>query len=278
MKICYVDESGCTGALPSSTSNIQPILIVAGVIIDYNKLHEMTDRLLNLKQEFFPNLAPSSVKHMGWMLPEVKGAELRKDACSSVRSIRRHRIGYMAQILKICEDCDAKLIGRIWVKSIAQPVDGTAIYTYSIQSIYTIFQNYLTKTEDTGFVIVDSRLKHLNTPVSHSIFTQKFKGTGDSYDRIIELPAFSHSDNHAGIQIADTICSAIIMPIAINTYCEGYISSVHVRPKYSEIKRHFADRCRKLQHRYTEASGRDKGGFVVSDGLAKRPGGNLFKV
>lgn len=157
------------------------------------------------------------------------------------------------------------------------PINGTSIYTYSIQSIYTSFQNYLTKAEDIGFVIADSRLKQLNSQVAHSIFTQKFKGTGDSYDRIVELPAFSHSDNHAGLQIADTVCSAIVTPMAMHTYCTGYVFSAHVRPGYDKIQEMFSDRCRALQYRYTEASGRNKGGFVVSDGIGKRPGGLLFR-
>jgi Protein of unknown function (DUF3800) len=183
----------------------------------------------------------------------------------------------MSKILEICERCDAKFIGRIWIKGINQPINGISIYTFSIQSIYTDFQNYLSKTNDIGQVIVDSRVQHLNAGVAHSVFTQKFKGTGDSYDRITELPAFSHSENHAGLQIADTICSAIVTPIAINAYCDGHITSIHVRPRYAEIKSKFSASCRALQHRYEEASGRDKGGFTVSDAIGKRPGGLLFR-
>ncbi|WP_258599320.1 DUF3800 domain-containing protein [Mesorhizobium sp. AR07] len=151
------------------------------------------------------------------------------------------------------------------------------IYTFSLQSIYTDFQNYLTQEGDVGFVIVDSRLKHLNTPVAHSIFTQKFKGTGDSNDRIIELPAFSHSDNHAGTQMADMICSAIMTPIVVETYCRGHITSVHVRPGYDRLKAAFAGKVRTLQHRYREASGRDRGGFTVSDDIGQRAGGLMFR-
>lgn len=278
MKICYVDEAGCTGMLPSIHSDIQPVLVISGIIIDYGRLHNMTEDLLNLKQRFFPNAAPKGTSHMGWMLREIKGAELRRDACASSRKVRRHSMGYLSEILKLCEKCGAKFVGRIWVKAIAIPINGTSIYTYSMQQIYTDFQNYLSKENDTGFVIVDSRLKHLNTQVAHSIFTQKFKGTGDSYDRIIELPAFSHSDNHAGMQIADTLCSAILTPIAIDTYCKGRITSIHVRPGYSDIKQQFASKIRPLQHRYTEASGRSKGGFVVSDALGKQAGGVLFRL
>jgi Protein of unknown function (DUF3800) len=214
---------------------------------------------------------------MGWMMKEVKGSDLRKDACDSGRNVRRHRLIYLNEMMKLCESCDAKLTGRIWIKGIGLPINGMSIYTYSIQSIYTDFQNYLTKTSDVGFVIVDSRLKHLNTPVAHSIFTQKFKGTGDSYDRIIELPAFSHSENHAGLQLCDAICSAVVTPIAIHTYCSGHVTSIHVRPLYSEIKKNFSLRCRDLQHRYKEASGRHKGGFTVSDAIGQRPGGLLFR-
>jgi hypothetical protein len=66
------------------------------------------------------------------------------------------------------------------------------------------------RQDDLGFVIADSRMKRVNTQVSHSIFTQKFRTTGDTYDGIVEVPAFSHSDNHAGLELADAICSALL--------------------------------------------------------------------
>lgn len=263
--------------LPTATSNVQPTLVFGGMIIDYGRLHYITDRLLNLKQRFFPGSVPIGTPHMGWMLKEIKGAELRKDACEGNRNVRRAAVGFMTELLKLCETSDAKLIGRVWVKSIGAPIDGTAIYTFSLQSIYTDFQNYLARENDVGIVVVDSRLKHLNTPVAHSIFTQKFKGTGDSYDRIIELPGFSHSDNHAGLQIVDFICSAIMTPIAVETYCRGHVVSVHVRPGYADLKATFSAQCRKLQYRYAEASGRMRGGFVVSDGISGAPGGAMFR-
>ncbi len=277
MKVCYIDEAGCTGSIPTSTSNIQPVLVIVGVIIDYGRLHHLTERLLNIKQRFFPNHAPRGTTHLGWMLREIKGNDLRRDVCDDNRNTRRHHLGFMGEILKLCEECDAKIVGRIWVKGIGEPVNGTSIYTFSIQSIYTDFQNYLTQQGDVGFVIADSRVKHLNATVAHSIFTQKFKGTGDAYDRIIELPAFSHSDNHAGLQIADALCSAILTPIAVHTYCEGHVQNVHVRPRYAEVKERFAVTCRKLQHRYTEASGRTRGGVIVSDGIGQRPGGLMYR-
>jgi hypothetical protein len=77
--------------------------------------------------------------------------------------------------------------------------------------------------------------------------------------------------------MADTICSAILTPLAVNTYCVGHVDNVHVRPRYDKIKEQFAGEVRKLQHRYKEASGRDRGGLIVSDAIGHRPGGLLFR-
>lgn len=277
MKICYVDEAGCTGALPNATSQIQPTLSLIGFFIDYSKLHELTKRLIELKQRFFPNLAPVTTTYMGWILPEIKGGDLRRDACATARNSRRAAFTYLSEIMKLCKECDAKIAGRAWVKGIGVPLNGVSVYTYSIQSIYNDFQQYLTTSDDVGVVIVDSRLKHLNVQVAHSVFTQKFKSTGDTYDRIIELPAFSHSDNHAGLQVADTICSAFVTPIAIYTYCTGHVQNVHVRPGYQDIKQTYASDLQSMQHRYTLATGQSRGGLIVSDALGHKVGGLMFR-
>lgn len=140
MKICYVDEAGCTGAMVSATCPIQPALILSGLMIDYSELHRMTEAWLNLKQTFHPNLAPANTTHMGWILPEIKGSEVRKNACDSSRNVRRHAVGFVDKTVKILEDADAKLVGRVWIKGIGKPLNGTSVYTFSIQSIYTVFE------------------------------------------------------------------------------------------------------------------------------------------
>lgn len=231
MKICYIDEAGCTGSLPSATSSIQPTLIISGVFVDYSRLHQLTTDLIELKQRFFPKALPSTATHLDWIRAEIKGSDLRKNACSGSRNLVRHTFGVMDKITTIVDRADASLVGRVWVKSLGRPMKGVPVYTSSIQSIYADFQRYLSHHNDYGFVVADSRVQHLNTQVAHSVFTQKFKGTGDSYDRIIELPAFSHSDNHAGLQISDLLASGFLTPVAVNTYCEGYLTSVHVRPR-----------------------------------------------
>lgn len=277
MKICYIDEAGCTGALPSANSDIQPTLVIVGVIIDYSKLHGLTNDLIELKQTFFPKALPTTATHLDWIQSEIKGADLRKRACANSRNQVRHTFGVMEKFTTVVDRAEAKIVGRVWIKGIAGPMNGVPVYTSSIQSIYSDFQRYLAQSGDYGIVVADSRLQHLNTQVAHSVFTQKFKGTGDSYDRIIELPAFSHSDNHAGLQVSDLLASAFVTPIAINTYCEGRVFSVHIRPKYHVIKSKYRTWIKALQYRYDEASGRTRGGLIVSDGLTKRPGGDMYR-
>jgi hypothetical protein len=132
------------------------------------------------------------------------------------------------------------------------------------------------RQDDLGFVIADSRMKRVNTQVSHSIFTQKFRTTGDTYDGIVEVPAFSHSDNHAGLELADAICSALLFPLAVHTCCAGHITSLYVRLGYQRVKDRYGRDLSRMQHRYQEASGQWRGGIVLSDPIGGKNGGALF--
>jgi len=35
VKLCYLDESGDTGLLPSATAPIQPVFVIAGLIVNH---------------------------------------------------------------------------------------------------------------------------------------------------------------------------------------------------------------------------------------------------
>jgi hypothetical protein len=277
MKICYVDEAGCTGMLPSANTNIQPAMVFSAVAFDYSRLHRITESYLSLKQRFFPALFPRDVKRfLSGILNEIKGADLRKQIVEGGRNQRRHAFGFLDGVIRILEDNDVQIFGRIWVNGIAKPIDGRALYTYSIQSMCSIFQNFLDETRDFGMVILDSRWQSVNTQVAHSIFTQKFRFSGDSLDRILDLPGFAHSNNHAGLQLADLIASAIVFPMTTLTYCTGHVTGIHVQCRYSLIKDRYKIGLSARQYRYKEANGRMRGGLIVSDDLAHRHGGLLF--
>jgi hypothetical protein len=274
--ICYVDEAGCTGPLPSANSPIQPAFVIVGLALKHEHITEMTHEFLRFKKQFFPGLTSSCQSYLDCMLTEIKGADLRKLAKKN-RNQRRFALGVMEHLVEMLEHYEAKIFGRIWIKPVGGSFDGRAVYTYSMQHIAHSFQQLLATQDTQGVIIADSRAKPANAIVSHSIFTQKFKSGGDSYDRILEMPVFGHSDNHSGLQLTDLLVSAILFPIATSVYCSGYVTDrTHIDPKYLAIRTALGSRLKHLQFRYQDAQGRWLGGLKISDPLGHRNAGSLF--
>lgn len=287
MYICYIDESGCTGVLPASNSPIQPIFTLNALAINQRHIASLTWDLIHTKERFFPNLWKNlypdargrTASILDWMTVELKGSDLRTRIRNpGNRNSLRQTHGVLNQILAIIEKYDIKLFGRIWVKGIGAPVDGNSIYTYSVQDICKSFNAYLASVDDVGVIISDSRTKVKNSPVQQSVVTLKYmQPGGDKLPRVLETPTFGHSENHAGLQLADLICSAFIFPMASYAYCLGAVTSVHVDASYSVLSRNYGARLRNLQYRYQDsATGRWLGGLRVNDGIAQKHGGYLF--
>jgi hypothetical protein len=131
--------------------------------------------------------------------------------------------------------------------------------------------------EAEGLVVADSRTPALNTSVAHSVFTQKFKLAGDEYEHILEMPTFGHSDNHAGIQIADLLASALLFPMATNAFCLGHVGGVHVHNDFELLRHRFGPRLSRLQYRYLDGARRYRGGITVDDRISHSSGGRLFR-
>jgi hypothetical protein len=177
--------------------------------------------------------------------------------------------------MKLLERYQAKIFGRVWIKGIGLPINGRAIYTSSIQAICGDFQRLLDLENNHGVIVADSRTPVLNSDVSHSIFTQKFRAAGDSYSRVLEMPTFGHSENHVGLQLADLLTSGLLFPIACYAYCSGRVNNIHVHAKYATIKAMFGPRLLALTYRYNEG-GRPRGGITVDDKLAARNNTLMF--
>lgn len=122
----------------------------------------------------------------------------------------------------------------------------------------------------------NSRDPWKNANVAHSVFTQKFRASSTVYSRIAELPTFGHSENHAGIQICDIICSALLYPIAAEAYCTGHVANVHVQPRAADLRQRFGPALKAMQYRYQDPTGKWICGIVVSDALAHRHAGAMF--
>ncbi|HEY0017562.1 MAG TPA: DUF3800 domain-containing protein [Longimicrobium sp.] len=279
MRICYVDEAGCTGALPNPSSDVQPVFVLGGVEIPQPSIHRVTHEFLHLKKRFYPNLAPKSATYLDWILTEIKGSELRKGAADPSHRKRRHALGFLHETLSLLETEGARINGRVWIKGIGQAVNGRSIYTFSLQYICGCFNRQLEVDDEWGLLVCDSRNKALNSLASYSVFTQKFKASGDSIPRVLEMPVFGHSENHAGVQIADVICSALLFPLAVHAYCRTAVTNLHVRD-YSHLRDRFTDRLGALQVRYCDPQrgGRLTGGVTVDDKIGRRPRTDMFPV
>jgi hypothetical protein len=275
MRICYVDEAGCTGMLPAGASDIQPVFVLCGVDFRAEDLSHVTHDFLHLKRRYFPALSAAQSHYLGLILPEIKGSDVRKQATCGSRRRSRHAVGFIESVVRLVEKYHGRLYGRVWVKAPGHEFNGRSVYTFSLQYICHWFNHRLHADDSHGMIICDSRNKALNSIASHSVFTQKFQATGDAFPRIAEMPAFGHSENHAGVQIADLICSALLVPLAIEAYCRGRLSGTHMRD-YSVLRERFAARLEALQHRCANQNGKLCGGVTVDDKVGKKARALMF--
>ena len=274
--ICYIDEAGCPGRLPSAISNIQPLLVIGGLFIEQSMLSYVTKEFIAIKTKFFPKSLSSARHYLERNAIEIKGSELRKAIRVGNRRQRRHAIGFLNSLISLIERCQIKICYRVWIKPIGGYFNGQSVYTSSIQAISGYFNHFLSDKSSKGLVVLDSRLTSQNYLVSISVFTQKHQTAGDLYPHLVEMPVFGNSKNHTCIQISDIIASALLFPIAAHTYCLGKMNNIHADPTYKIIKDQYIHRLQNLQYRYQDDSGKWQGGIVVSDGIEGRSGKLLF--
>ena len=74
--VCYIDEAGCPGALPSPTSNVQPALVLVGLILEAGAITTATNAFLKLKRAYFSGKLKSA-HLLDDLLVEVKGSDIR---------------------------------------------------------------------------------------------------------------------------------------------------------------------------------------------------------
>jgi hypothetical protein len=73
------------------------------------------------------------------------------------------------------------------------------------------------------------------------------------------------------------MASAILFPAAAYTYCTGHGHSIHNSPHYDAMRLALRSKIKRLRYGYQDAAGKWRGGFIVSDRLARRPSGLLFR-
>lgn len=178
MYICYVDEAGDTAPVPAATSPVQPVIVLSALMVKQDCIKQFTKDFLAAKRKFFPKYCGKRGHQLEDMMIELKGSVLRKEI-RELRKLRRHHFGYLDAILGILQAHNAKFTATVWVKALGMPLDGTAVYTTTIQMMCRQFQEFLTRNNDYGIMVADFRTPGLNARVSHAIFTQKHKAAGD---------------------------------------------------------------------------------------------------
>lgn len=273
MRICYVDESG-DGRLPDlARPDVPPALVVCGLVVESEAVPDLTRDFLAEKDRFHPGRAGS--RPLDGILKEVKGSDIRKDVRGSHRR-RRGAIGFLDRIAWLLSTYEVGIIGRVWIKKPSELSDERAMYTYSIQDMTRQLEHHVYGLRTKGLVICDSRSSSQNAIVAHSVFTKMFKASGDSYPNIVEMPVFGHSENHAGLQLADLVTSALVFPIACRTYSH-YVTGPHVHPAYDELRSRYGPWLQIRQLRYQKPNGKWVGGLTVSDRVGRRTGGEMFR-
>ena len=266
MKMCYVDESGDTGPFDPGERNSQPIFLLCALMLDQGDLESLTREIIQLKQVHFPSYGQGVAHWHDWIKVEVKGANLRRALREGHRDSRRHMMGFLDQVLSLLERHGIRLAARVYVKQPKVEFKGASVYSSAIQRIAQAFEDSLMKSNEKGVIVLDSRNKVKNVPVSHGLFTWNFSSHGSAYHYLAELPLFGHSENHALIQLADWVGSAFLAPMATTAYCAAYKGTcVHVAPEFDEIRDRFGQRIKKLQYRF-EREGRKLGGIHVLGG------------
>ncbi|UKE68702.1 DUF3800 domain-containing protein [Xanthomonas cerealis pv. cerealis] len=253
LAFCYLDEAGCPGGLPAANSQIQPVFVLTGLFLPESRIRELTKKYVALKVKYYPAAFAHLNHDLEAMRVELKGAELKKDLRKyhndPARKTAEH---FLDDLIALVKKCEGKLVSRMWVKAVGQPFNGQAVYSLTTQKFANLFQIYLKERDTRGLIVADFREPRANSLISHAIFSQKFKRgkRGDVYPSILESPLFGVSDNHAGLQIADILTSAIICPMATHVYCTGYVFSPHVNPNNKYIIRRYRSRIRELEYRF----------------------------
>lgn len=271
MQLCYVDESGTAETLVKVDGKQQPVIVIAGVSLPECDLTKITHDWIALKKRFYPSLAKQGHGWLDAILAEVKGTKLRKgfrDQAS--RRKRKQAIGMVDGTLKLLERYDAKILGRIWMKRLDVENDDMGIHASSLQFICRAFDAGLPASER-GMVVVDSQTYQHNHRLAHSVFTQRF-GKNPKHTGLVDMPVFGHSDNHAGLQIADLLCSAVIAPTACAVYAGSYASwNMHCQSAYLDIRERFGSRLRALTYPWKHPkTGKGCPSVIVNDPISKR--------
>jgi hypothetical protein len=177
----------------------------------------------------------------------------------------------------LLERYDAKIMGRIWMKRLDVENQDMSMHGAALQHICGAFDAGLPAGER-GMVVVDSQTYQHNHRLAHSMFTQRF-GKEPKHCGLVDMPVLGHSDNHAGLQMADIVCSAFLAPIACAVYGGPYARwNRHCNSGYLDIRERFGQRLAARTFTWKDYHEQTCASLVVSNPVSKRGVGLMWGV
>ena len=267
MYLCYVDESGDSGTLNAGNETDCPVFVLCGLAIHRSRLPRLTNEFILLKHQFFPGIVGG--EYLDSIREVTKGVDIRSAIRKGSRRNRTHAIGYLDRLMELLTRHQVRLLAKALVKKVGAQNSDAGFYGAAIMHVCEHFQALLAaKGDDLGQVVADSRRKAQNTRTTHTIFTQMYRAQGNRYPNLTEMPTYGHPENHAMLQITDSICSGIIFPMLTDAYCLE-LANVHVTPQFTTVRNRYKDAVKTMQFRYQNRNGGWRGGIIVTDGTGQ---------
>lgn len=257
MYFCFLDESGDNSTLTRHDDPKQAALIIAGIFVDAARIPALTSDFIAHKRRFFPNKFKTA-KSFDALLVEIKGSDhitsaVRRHGANSQNG--RQALLFLDGVLDICINHQIRLVGRAWIKELHSPMTDKSVYTKSAQNVAERFQEFLNQRSSMGVIIADNRDDKRNQYVAHSVFTQMHKRSGSSYPLLQETVVFGISNNHAGLQIADLLTSAALLPIVSQNFLIGRFRNAHTHPSMHIIAKRVERKIKKLEFSFPHPQG-----------------------
>ena len=260
MLTCFIDESGCPGPLPTISSAVQPILVIAGIALDTSAITTVTRQFARLVQRYRHGESRPNDICTDLLGELIKGAEVRKAFRTDPAAAERREFPFIDSVLTLLRTHEAKLYGTVIVKAAGEEFDGRRAYSQALSTIAKEFHRTLEAAETQGTAIADFRESKLNGRVSTDLMEAKLGPAGDQLPRLLYPPTFGNSEVHAPLQLVDLVCSAMLWPIAAWHFRERLDGSPHIAPAADVcIRRRFRRRLREVVPRYPGVEGASPG-------------------
>lgn len=247
MLTCFVDESGCPGSLPSLSSSVQPLLVIAGLALDTSAEAPLTRQFARLAQRHEYGHSRPDHRCADLRGELIKGAAVRRAMRKDWAAATQREVPLLDAVLALLAAHNVKLFGTVLVKMPGEPLDGDAAYGRALFEVTRAFHGHLEERATTGLVIADFREAQLNGRVSRELMEAKLGAAGDQLPCLLHLPTFGNSEVHAPLQLTDLVCSALLWPVAAWRFCDELAGSPHLSPEADEaIARRFRKRLAAL--------------------------------